>query len=58
MKDDLSQNIWKYDVFCIFCKDGISFSDKYEITPLSKKQMIFFRQINLKVALPESLKKI
>ena len=28
----------KYDVFCIFGKDGTSFSYKYETTLLSKKQ--------------------
>ena len=33
-----SKNTWKYDVFCIFGRDGISFSYKYEITLLSKKQ--------------------
>ena len=35
MKDE---NTWKYDVFCMFAKDAISFSYKYEITLLSKKQ--------------------
>ena len=39
MKDRLFQtNTWKYDIFCIFGKDGISFSYKYDITILSKKQ--------------------
>ena len=28
-----SKHTWKYDVFCIFGKDGISFSYKYEIPP-------------------------
>ena len=28
-----SKHTWKYDVFCMFGKDGISFSYKYEIPP-------------------------
>ena len=31
-----SKNTWKYDIFCIFAKDGISISCKYDITLLSK----------------------
>ena len=39
MKDDLSQkNTWKSGVFCISSKNGISFSYKYDITFLPKKQ--------------------
>ena len=39
MKDRLFQtNTWKYDIFCIFGKDGISFSYKYDITILSKSK--------------------
>ena len=35
MKDNHSQkNTWKYNIFCIFSKDDISFSDKYDITLL------------------------
>ena len=38
MKDHLPQkNTWKYISF-ISCKDGISFSYKYDITFLSRKQ--------------------
>ena len=33
-----SKDTWKYDDFCMFGKDGISFSCKYKITLLSKKQ--------------------
>ena len=32
------KNTRKYNVFSIFCKDGITFSYRYEITLLSKKQ--------------------
>ena len=39
MKDNLSQkNSWKFDTFCIFRKDEFSFSYKYDITFLSKKE--------------------
>ena len=39
MIDDLFQKYtWKYKVLRIFGKDGISFSYKYGITQLSKKQ--------------------
>ena len=39
MKDHLSQkNTWKYYVFCMFCKDGVSFSYKYEITLCQKSK--------------------
>ena len=33
-----SKNIWKYDAFCMFGKAGISFSYKYEMTLLPKKE--------------------
>ena len=33
-----SKNKWKYDVFCIFDIDGISFSHKHEITPPQKSR--------------------
>ena len=33
-----SKYTWKYDVLCMLGKDSISFSYKYEITLLSKKQ--------------------
>ena len=32
----LKKGTWKYDIFFIFGKDGISFSDKYDINLLSK----------------------
>ena len=39
IKDHLSQkDAWKYDIFCIFGKDGIFVSYIYDITLLSKKQ--------------------
>ena len=34
------KNTGKYDVFCILGKDGISFSCKYEITLLSKNDLL------------------
>ena len=37
-KNMISKKAWKYDILCIFSKDGISFSYEYEITLLSKKQ--------------------
>ena len=37
-----NNNTWKYNIFCIFGKDGISFSYKYDITLLSKKQRSYF----------------
>ena len=39
-----SKNTWKYDVFCMFGKNGISFSYKYEIIPLSIKQRSSFHK--------------
>ena len=33
------RNAWKYDIFCIVGKDGISFSYKYGITLPIKKQI-------------------
>ena len=33
------RNTWKYDIFCIVGKDGISFSYKYGITLPIKKQI-------------------
>ena len=42
MNDGLSQkNTWKYDIFCIFGKDGISLSYKDYITILLKKERRF-----------------
>ena len=39
MKDHIChKNTWKYDIFCIFGKDGISFSDKYDITFSQKRK--------------------
>ena len=51
MKDDLSQEIHgnTCDTFCISVKDDVSFSYKYEMTPLSKiAKMILFQKIRLK----------
>ena len=42
------KNKWKYDVFCIFGKDGISFSYKHEITLLPKKQNCLLPKNTLK----------
>ena len=36
-----NNNTWKYNIFCIFGKDGIYFSCKYDNTLLSKKQRSF-----------------
>ena len=36
-----NNNTWKYNIFCIFDKDGIYFSCKYDNTLLSKKQRSF-----------------
>ena len=48
MKNDLSQKIHgnTIHVFCIFGKDGISFSYEYKITLLSKKSKMIFSQKN------------
>ena len=54
MKDDLSQkNTRKYDIFCIFSNDGISFSykAKYDLLPKnllndSHKENLCFPQFN------------
>ena len=45
MKDDLSQKYmaWKY-VFCMFGKDGISFSPKGEISGITEKDDIHPRK--------------
>ena len=37
-RSSFTKNTWKYGVFCMFGKDGISFSYKYEIICLSKTQ--------------------
>ena len=42
----MSKNSSKYDVFCIFGKDGTSFSYKYDITLLSKKAKTIFSRKN------------
>ena len=63
MKDDLSQeNTRKYDVFCIFGKDGASFSYKHEIN-LSKtyqkiKDCLLPKKKHLKMTFPVSLIKM
>ena len=41
-----SKNTWKYDIFCIFGKDGISLSYKDDITILLKKERRFSPQKN------------
>ena len=51
-----SKNAWKYDVFCIFAKDGISFL-KLSFC-LKKAKMILSRKIHLKMTFPASLKKM
>ena len=51
-----SKNAWKYDVFCIFAKDGISFL-KLSFY-LKKAKMILSRKIHLKMTFPASLKKM
>ena len=58
MKNHISQKgTWKYDIFCIFGKDDISFSYKYNITFLSKKaKTTFSRKTHL--TFPVSLKKM
>ena len=39
-KDKISQKItWKYNIFCISGRDDISFSHKYDIIILSKKDL-------------------
>ena len=54
-----SKNTWKYDVFYMFGKDGVSFSYKYEMTLLLKKaKMIFSRKIYLKMTFLALLKKM
>ena len=43
MKNHISQKgTWKYDIFCMFGKDDISFSYKYNITFLLKKAKMTF----------------
>ena len=48
----------KYDIFCIFRKDGISFSYKYDTALLSKKQReSSLEKIHLNMKLPVRLKR-
>ena len=55
-----SKNRWKYDVFSVCGKDGISFATnmKLPFCQKSKKaKIIFFRKIHLKMTFPALLKK-
>ena len=41
MEDSISQkNTWKYHIYCIFGKDSISFSCKYDMTQKSKDDLL------------------
>ena len=55
-----SKNTWKCDIFCVFGKDGISISYKYDITLLSKyyPSDLFWEKIHLKITFLLSLKKM
>ena len=60
MKDDLSQkNTWKYDLFCMFGKDGISFPRNMKLPFCQKdKDDLFPKNIHLNMTFPALLKKM
>ena len=58
MKDDLSQkNVWKYDVFCIFGKDGIFFPPNMKLSFYQKSKDDIFPKNTPKHGIPSITEK-